>query len=327
MSSTSTPVAIRVVFLDAGTLPYPLPFHDLDDATRSHISYQPFDTTAPAEIAARIASADVVIVNKVKLTADLLGAATQLKRVCVAAAGTDNVDLQAAAALGISVHNVPDYGSDAVAEHAIATLFALRRHLLTYAAAAKDGRWSASPHFWWRGPGMRNLGGSVLGIAGRGRIGQATARLALGLGMQVLFAQRPGRPAAADERPLDVLLTQADAVSLHLPLNAETRGCINAERLALMQPHAVLVNTGRGAVVDAPALADALRSGRIAGAAIDVLDVEPPPPNHPLLAPDIPNLLLTPHAAWASESAQARLASKLVALVAEHVVSSLPPTP
>ncbi len=323
----NTSTICRVVFLDAGTLPCALPFDDLETGVRNRIDYRAFDSTAPDDVATHLAGADVVIVNKVRLTADLLGGARQLKRICVAAAGTDNIDLQAAARLGIGVYNVPDYGSDAVAEHAIATLFALRRHLLTYAAAAKDGRWSASRHFCWHGPGMRNLGGSVLGIAGRGRIGQATAKLAQGLGMQVLFAQRPGRVAAADERPLDELLAQADAVSLHLPLNDETRGCINAQRLALMQPHAVLINTGRGAVVDAPALAAALRAGRIAGAAIDVLDVEPPPRDHPLLANDIPNLLLTPHAAWASESAQARLAGRLVALVAEHVADSEPPTP
>lgn len=316
-----------VVFLDAGTLPCALPFEHLAPAVRERIVYQAFDTTAPADVAARVADAEVVIVNKVKLTAELLATAPRLQRIAVAAAGTDNIDLAAAAARGIGVFNVPDYGSESVAEHAIATLLALRRHLLTYAAAAKDGRWSASPHFCWHGPRIRDLQGALLGVVGRGRIGQATARLAQGLGMRVRFAQRPGRPAAPDESPLDDLLAEADALSLHLPLTPDTRGLLNAERLARLQPHAVLINTGRGAVVDAAALADALRAGRLAGAAIDVLDVEPPPSTHPLLAPDVPNLLLTPHCAWASEAAQARLASRLVALVADHLSGSVPPTP
>jgi len=306
----------ELVFLDAGTLPSGLPFA-ADQLAQ--IRYQAYDTTPPAQVAERIAHARVVIVNKVKLGAAELRQAPALRRICVAAAGTDNIDLEAAAELGIGVFNVPDYGSDAVAEHAIAMLFAMRRHLLTYAAAAKDGRWSAASAFCWHGPTMRNLSGTTLGIVGRGRIGLATARLAQGLGMQVLFAQRPGRDPAPDERPLNDLLAEADAVSLHLPLTPETRGLMDATRLALMKPDAVLINTGRGAVVDALALTNALRGGRLAGAAIDVLDVEPPPPNHPLLAAGIPNLLLTPHVAWASREAQHRLAVRLVELVMDEV--------
>jgi glycerate dehydrogenase len=206
-----------------------------------------------------------------------------------------------------------------VAEHVITVLLAMRHHLAEYSQAATDGRWSASPHFCWHGPRILSVGGSIMGIVGRGRIGQATARLAQGLGMQVLFAARPGRPPADDERPLDTLLAQCDAVSLHVPLTPDTRGLIDARRLALMKPDAVLINTGRGALVDAPALVDALRRHALAGAAIDVLDVEPPPPDHPLLAANIPHLLLTPHVAWASEAAQQRLAAKLVDQVADHI--------
>lgn len=320
MHTALLPAPCRVVFLDAGTLPCPLPFEQVfGPGWTRQVDYWPFDRTEPHEVAERIAEAQVVIVNKVRLDAALLQGAAHLQRICVAAAGTDNIDKLAAQALGMSVHNVPDYGSESVAEHAIATLLALRRHLITHAQAAVDGRWSESPQFCWHGPKIRNIGGSLLGIVGRGRIGQATAQLARGLGMRVLFAQRPGREAASDELPLEDLLAQADAVSLHLPLNDETRGLIDADRLALMPRHAVLINTGRGAVVQAQALADALRAGRIEGAAIDVLDVEPPPPTHPLLAPDIPNLLLTPHTAWASEAAQHTLAERLVRLVQGHL--------
>ena len=303
-------VPLRVVFLDAATLPQGLAF----DAALP-IDYLPFDSTLADDVPARIAEADVVVVNKVRLTAAHMQGAPRLRLIAVAAAGTDNVDLAAAAERGIAVRNVPDYGSDSVAEHAIATLLALRRELRVYSAAALDGRWRASSHFCWTGPQIRDVGGSVFGVVGRGRIGEATARLARGLGMQVLFAERPGAAPRDDALPFDELLARCDALTLHVPLTPETRGLIGARALALMKRDAVLVNTGRGALVDAAALADALRRGVIGGAAIDVLDVEPPPADHPLLAPDIPNLLLTPHVAWASDRAQARLAGTLVGLV------------
>lgn len=301
----------RVVFLDAATLPQRLAF---DPALG--IDYAARVETTAEETGNLVADADVVITNKVPVRAAHFESAPRLRLICVAAAGTDNVDVAAAQDRGIEVCNVPDYGSESVAEHAIATLFALRRGLFTYNRAAVDGRWSAARQFCWHGPAIRDLGGSLLGIVGRGRIGEATARLARGLGMEVLFASASGRaPAAADERDLDTLLANADAVSLHAPLTPHTLGLINARRLAAMKSDAVLINTGRGALVDAQALADALRAGRIGGAALDVLDIEPPAPSHPLLAGDIPNLLLTPHVAWASATAQARLAERLVALI------------
>lgn len=312
----SQSAACVVVFLDAGTLPCGLPF----DATLSaRIDYRAYLSTLPTDVVARIAQAEVVVVNKVRLTREVLEQAPRLQRICIAAAGMDNVDLAAAQERGISVHNVPGYGSDAVAEHVMATLLALRHHLNDYSRAAADGRWTASPHFCWHGPRIKPVAGSTLGIVGRGAIGQATAQMARGLGMRVLFAHRPGREMAPDERPLDALLSECDAVSLHLPLTPDTRGLIDARRLALMKPDAVLINTGRGALLDPQALAEALRSHLLAGAAIDVLEVEPPPASHPLLATDIPNLLLTPHVAWASEVAQQRLATRLVELIAEHV--------
>jgi glycerate dehydrogenase len=305
---------LKVVFLDAGTLPRALRFDPV-----LPIAYEAHDATADDEVEARIRDADVVVTNKVRLPAERLGAAPKLRLVCIAAAGTDNVDLAFAESRGVAVRNVPDYGSLSVAEHVIATLMALRRALPTYAQAAVDGRWSAARQFCWLGPVIRDVGGSVLGVVGRGRIGEATAQLAHGLGMKVLFARTPGQPCADDERELDELVREADALTLHVPLTAQTRGLIDARRLPLMKPSAVLVNTGRGALVDPEALAQALREGRIAGAAIDVLEVEPPPPSHPLLAGDIPNLLLTPHVAWASEKAQQRLADRLVEIVQDHV--------
>jgi glycerate dehydrogenase len=300
------------VFLDASSLPRGLAF-----PAESAVEYTTFESTSADQVCERIADANVVITNKVRLSSAQLQAARHLELVGVAAAGTDNVDLGAAKRLGIQVKNVPDYGSDSVAEHAVATLFALRRELLTYAAAATDGRWRASPHFCWTGPPIRDVGGTVFGVVGRGRIGEAVARLARGIGMQVIFAETPGFARRQDELPLDELLAQSDAVSLHLPLTSDAKGLIGARTLGLMKPSAVLINTRRGALVDAIALADALRRGAIAGAAIDVLDVEPPAADHPLLALDIPHLLLTPHVAWESDNAQARLARRLVEMVVE----------
>ncbi|NDI87638.1 NAD(P)-dependent oxidoreductase [Undibacterium crateris] len=303
---------MKVVFLDAGTLPIPLNFPN------NSILYQAFSATEPEQVVERISGATVVITNKVRLNSGQLESSPQLKLVAVAAAGTDNIDLIVASKLGIRVKNAPDYGSDSVAEHVIATLFALRRHIITYAAAATDGRWSGAQQFCWNGPRIRDLGGSVLGVVGRGRIGQATARLAMGLGMKVLYAQAPGSTQRDDELPLDELLSVADAITLHVPLTDLTRGLIGQNALALMKPDAILINTGRGALVDSHALVSALRNQTIGGAAIDVLDVEPPPPDHPLLATDIPNLLCTPHVAWASHRAQARLAATLIQLVLEQ---------
>ncbi|MCK9988596.1 MAG: glycerate dehydrogenase [Azoarcus sp.] len=303
-----------VVFLDAGSLPRPLQF----DAALP-VVYDAHDATDADQVAARIADADVVVTNKTRLGAEQLEQAGRLRLIVVAAAGTDNVDTQAAERLGIDVRNVPDYGSDSVAEHVIATLFMLRRALGSYAQAAVDGRWSDATHFCWHGPVIRGVGGRTFGVVGRGRIGEATAALARGLGMRVLFARTPGQPCAEDERELDQLFREVDALTPHVPLTPQTSGLVNAQRLASMKPTAVLINTGRGALVDAQALVEALRSGRIAGAAIDVLDTEPPPRTHPLLAGDVPNLLLTPHVAWASESAQASLASKVSALVDAHL--------
>lgn len=312
-------VQSKIVFLDAGSLLQPLSF----DAALP-VAYEAHDTTPADRVAERIAQADVVVTNKIRLSAEHLQQAPKLRLIVVAAAGTDNVDTAAAQELGIEVRNVPDYGSESVAEHVIATLLALRRQLAAYTQAARDGRWSDAAHFCWHGPVIRGVGGSVLGVVGRGRIGEATAQLARGLGMRVLFARTPGQPCAEDERELDELLAEADALTLHVPLTSQTRGLINAQRLALMKATAVLVNTGRGALVEPQALVEALRAGRIAGAAIDVLEIEPPPSSHPLLADDVPNLLLTPHVAWASDSAQASLGSKVSAIVDQHLKAQGP---
>ena len=202
--------------------------------------------------------------------------------------------------------NVTAYGTDAVAQHTLALMLALCNRLPDYSRAAVDGRWSASPTFCLIDFPVRDLAGSTLGIIGYGELGRAVAQRAAAFGMHVLVAEGQGGPAPG-RTPLPELLARADIVSLHGLLTSATEKLINAERLAEMKRGAILINTARGGLVDEAALADALRSGQLAAAGLDVLSVEPPPASHPLLAPDIPNLLITPHCAWASRQARQRL--------------------
>ena len=294
----------QAVFLDFDSLrPADIdttPLHALPLDWRIHA------TTSPAQVQSRIAEADVVVCNKVVLSAATLAAAPHLKLVAVTATGTNNVDREAAAALGIAVLNVRGYGTAAVAQHTLALLLALSNRLPQYARAAVDGTWSRSPMFCVLDYPMVDLGGKYLGIIGFGELGQAVGRLASAFGMELLVAEG-SEGARAGRLPLAEVLQRADVLSLHCLLSPRTERLINARTLALMKPQALLINTARGGLIDEPALAEALRRGRLGGAALDVLSVEPPPPDHLLLAPDIPNLLITPHCAWASPAARQRL--------------------
>lgn len=272
--------------------------------------------TAPEQVAERIAEAEVVFTNKVPIGAAQLAAAPQLRLIAVMATGTDHVDLAAARERGVAVCNVVDYSTAAVVQHTLALMLALATRLPEYRDAVRRGEWQRSPQFWLPGYPVRELAGRRLGIVGYGAIGRGVAALAQALGMTVAVAQRPGAPAAAGRVPLEQLLPTVDVLSLHCPLTPRTRHLINAPRLALMRPDAWLINTARGALVDAAALAAALRGGRLGGAGIDVLDREPPPADHPLLAADIPNLIVTPHCAWASREARQRLVDQLAQVVA-----------
>ena len=267
--------------------------------------------TTPDQTAERIRTAEVVVTNKVVLDAACLAAAPRLRLVCVAATGTNNIDLAAAEARGIEVRNVRNYASRSVAEHVFALILALKRRLAEHWQAARTG-WPDHAGFCILDYPMTELAGQRLGIVGYGDLGQTVARIGEAFGMKVLKARRPG---AADDRPgrlpLDTLLGLSDVVSLHCPLTEATRGLIGQRELRLMQPHALLINTARGGIIDEAALARALRRGVIAGAGIDVLSSEPPPRDHPLLAADLPNLILTPHVAWASREARQRLVDRV----------------
>lgn len=264
--------------------------------------------TGPEQVAQRIAAADVVVTNKVVLDAASIAAADNLKLICIAATGTNNVDLGSAAKRGIPVVNVRGHATPAVAQHTLALMLGHATRWADYDADVKRGDWSRSPFFCRLDHPIEELAGATLGIVGYGTLGQAVADLARAFGMRVLVAERvdadgvrPGRRVLSD------VLAKADYLSLHCPLTDATRHLIDAEALAAMKPTACLINTARGEIIDDQALADALRSGQIAAAAVDTLSTEPPPPDHPLLAADIPNLVITPHCAWGSRGARQRM--------------------
>lgn len=295
----------RIVVLDGHTLnPGDLAWTEL--AALGELTVHP--RTPSADIVARGREAEVLLTNKTPLDAAALGALPRLRYIGVLATGHNVVDSAAARARGIPVTNVPAYGTSSVAQHTFALLFELARQVGHHAATVRDGRWSGQPDFcYWDTPQLE-LDGLVLGLIGGGRIGGAVAAIARAFGMPVRVATRTGGRAE-----LEQVLRAADVVSLHCPLTPETRHMINAATLAWMKPTAFLLNTSRGPLIDEPALATALAAGRLAGAGLDVLSVEPPPADHPLLR--APRCLVTPHLAWSTVAARRRLMTTAVANV------------
>ncbi len=302
---------MKGVFLDLASLAE----QDLDLGAFSAVLYdwRTFPATAPDERLDHIADADVVVLNKVVLDDAILRSAPKLRLVCITATGFNNVAIDTARELGITVSNVVAYATDSVAQHVFALMLAHHTRLFDYTAAVKRGDWSRSPQFCLLDYPVRELRGMTLGIIGHGELGQGVARLGEAFGMRVMVSQRPGGEPREGRQPLDQVLRESDVISLHVPLLENTHHLIDADALALMKPTALLINTARGAVVDNQALADALRGGEIGGAGIDVLDVEPPPLDHPLLAGDIPNLIVTPHSAWAGRQARQNVVDETVA--------------
>ncbi len=305
---------MNAVFLDRSSLD----FADLDLSPLEAVvdQLECHDRTLAGQVAERIADAQVVIVNKVVLDRAVLSGASALRLVCVAATGTNNVDLAAAAELGIRVCNCQAYGTASVVQHVFALLLGLATRLPDYQQAVARGDWQRSEQFCLLDYPITELAGKVMGIVGYGELGQGVARIAEAFGMQVRVAQRPGSSATAGREPLEQLLAEVDVLSLHCPLTEATRNLIGAAELARMKPSALLINAARGGIVDEQALADALRAGRIAGAGVDVLSQEPPSAGNPLLAADIPNLILTPHSAWGSLEARQRIVQQLAATIA-----------
>jgi glycerate dehydrogenase len=267
-----------------------------------------YDRTCEEEIVARAKNAELVLTNKAALRASTLAQLPSLKYIGVLASGYDVVDVEAAALRNIPVTNVPEYGTRSVAQMVFALLLELSNHVDVHAKAVRQGEWTHSPDWCFRKSPLTELAGKTMGIVGYGRIGRQVAEIASAFGMRIMATslRTPATiPSKTEWASLDQLLSQADVVSLHCPLTQATRGVIDASRIALMKSSAFLINTARGALIVEPDLAQALNSGRLAGAALDVLSAEPPPESNPLLTAS--NCIITPHIAWATREARVRL--------------------
>jgi glycerate dehydrogenase len=263
--------------------------------------------------AERIRDADVVLLNKLKLNRALLFGAPNLQLIALAATGTNNIDLTAARERGIGVCNVRAYCTASVLQHVWGLILSLTQHVSEFSRASMDGAWARDESSAALSLPIRELKGRVFGVVGWGELGTGAARIAEAFGMRVIVADRPGSPPQPGRVPLDELLATADIVSLHCPLNDATRGLIGVRELASMKPDALLINTARGALIDGAALAAALKAGRLGGAGIDVLPHEPPLDDEPLIDSEVPNLLVTPHVAWAAREARQRCIDEMAA--------------
>ena len=267
-----------------------------------------YDRTKPEETIARAAEADIVLTNKVIINREVMAQLPQLKYIGVLATGYNVVDIEAAHERGIIVTNVPAYSTESVAQMVFAHLLTVTNRTEHYALQNRQGRWSKNPDFcYWDFPHLE-LAGKTFGIVGLGNIGRRVAEIALAFGMQVKALTSKSAdtlPAGIEKADQEVLLATSDVISLHCPLTGTTRHLINRDTLSKMRPSAILINTGRGPLVDDQAVASALAKGQLAAFCADVLTEEPPKANNPLLSQ--PNAFITPHIAWATEEARSRL--------------------
>ncbi|WP_307437709.1 D-2-hydroxyacid dehydrogenase [Labrys monachus] len=310
MRVTDRTEPVDVVFLDRATLPEETRVRPLGFAHRLVVH----ESTTPAEVAERIAGAQIVITNKAPIRAEAIAAAPRLRLVAVAATGTDVVDLAACAARGVSVCNIRNYAVHTVPEHTFALILALRRSILAYRDSVRNGRWQESGQFCFFDHPIHDLAGATLGIIGDGVLGRSVADIGKAFGMRVLFAAYKG---SAGMGPLytafEDVLAQSDVITLHSPLMPSTRNMIGAAEFAAMARRPLLINTARGGLVDEQALHDALVGGQIAGAGFDVVTAEPPPADHVMMRLlGLPNFILTPHVAWSSREAIQGLADQLI---------------
>lgn len=269
-----------------------------------------FDRTPADKIVERAADADIVLTNKVPFSADTLRQLPRLRFICVLATGYNIIDTEAAARQGVVVANIPAYSTMSVAQMAFAHILNITNHVASYAREVADGKWTNCPDFCFWDSALTELAGKTIGIVGLGNTGMATARIAVAMGMKVVAMTSKSAdtlPEGITPAPLDDVLASADVVSLHCPLTPSTRHLINAASIAKMKPSAILINTGRGPLVDEQAVADALNGGRLAAFGADVLSQEPPRGDNPLLSAR--NCFLTPHIAWATIEARTRLMS------------------
>lgn len=309
---------MKIVFLDSTALPKHLPI-PRPDFPHEWVEYE---TTAAEQTFERAKDADIIITSKVVFKRELLQRLPQLKLIALTATGTNNIDLAAAKELGIVVKNVAGYSSVTVPEHVLGLIFSLKHSLHLWYRDQLEGKWANSKQFCYFDYPMQDIRGATLGVIGKGNLGSEVGRLAEALGMRVLYAEHKNVAVCREGyTPFFDVLAQSDIVTLHCPLTSETENLINRETLSHFKPSAFLINTGRGPLVDEQALLNALQTGKLAGAALDVLTKEPPEKDNPLIvaAKTLPNLIVTPHVAWASDSAVTTLVNKVRANLEEFL--------
>lgn len=308
---------MKAVFLDADGLEE----FDLTPIRSLCSNLTIYSTSRPEQVQQRIETAELLIINKVKITRRHFENTKSLRLICMVATGTDAIDQEAAAEFGVKLCNCRAYGTDSVVQHVFSFILALSTNLLNYHGDVQRGRWQETNQFCFLDHPIFELRGKTLGILGYGTLGRAVAEVAKAFGMKVIVCRRPGGPK--DDRPtLAEMLPQVDFLTLHCPLTEQTQNIINAKSLQALKPSAILINCARGGLVEEEPLLAALRGKKIGGAGLDVLREEPPRTN-PLLEVHLPNLLITPHTAWASQEARQRIIEQ----TAENIQAFLGGTP
>ncbi|ABQ98448.1 2-hydroxyacid dehydrogenase [Haemophilus influenzae] len=309
---------MKIVFLDSTAIPK----HILIPRPSFEHTWTEYDHTSSAETIERARDADIVITSKVIFDRETLQQLPKLKLIAITATGTNNVDLVAAEEMGIAVRNVTGYSSTTVPEHVIGLIFSLKHSLAGWLRDQTEAKWAESKQFCYFDYPITDVRGSTLGVFGKGCLGTEVGRLANAVGMKVLYAEHKDATVCREGyTPFDEVLKQADIVTLHCPLTETTKNLINVETLSKMKKGAFLINTGRGPLIDELALVDALKTGHLGGAALDVMVKEPPEKDNPLIlaAKTMPNLIITPHIAWASDSAVTTLVGKVMQNIEEFV--------
>ncbi|WP_288506293.1 2-hydroxyacid dehydrogenase [uncultured Haemophilus sp.] len=309
---------MNIVFLDSTAIPKHIP---IPRPSFPH-NWVEYEYTSAEQTIERAKDADIIITSKVILSREVLQQLPKLKLIAITATGTNNVDLDAAKELGVAVKNVTGYSATTVPEHVLGMIFALKHSLAGWQRDQITRKWTESKQFCYFDYPITDVKGSTLGVFGKGCLGTEVGRLAELLGMKVLYAEhRNATTCREGYTPFEEVLKQADILTLHCALTETTKNLINKETLSLCKKGAYLINTGRGPLIDEQAVCDALKSGQLGGAALDVLVKEPPEKNNPLieLAKTMPNLIITPHIAWASDSAVTTLTKKVTQNIEDFV--------